>query len=458
MKKILLTLACSAMLLSGANADATKEAIQIQNAFSEVADKAFPAVVVIDVSKTIKSQHSIPQLPPEFEYFFGPRRFFQRPQRVPDREVKGSGSGFIINKEGYIVTNHHVVGGSDRITVQFEDKREYEAKLIGSDPKSDLAVIKIDVDEDLPYLELADSNKVRVGHWAIAIGAPFDMDYSMTVGVVSQKSRAVGLNIYENYIQTDASINPGNSGGPLLNIEGKVIGVNDFIISPNGGQGGNIGLGFAIPSNMAKSIISQLIEEGKVSRPWIGIAMQDLDEKIKKHLDVDKGVLVREVFSGNPADEYGMKPGDVIIKVGDEEVNSSHDLQFAILKFKPGEMIPMEIVRDGDVEEIKVKAGRQKDDEVAGENLNDWSKVNNKLLSDYGLELTEEREELIVSKVISNSSADISGVVKGMQIIAVNKRKVESIKDLKKILKNVGDTILLYLSDGRSNFFVVLNK
>jgi len=366
------------------------QAAQIQDAFSQVADKAFPAVVVINTTKTeaqTAGRH-MPHIPPEFEFFFGPQ--YRWPNQVPPKVIQSRGSGFIIGEDGYIVTNHHVVGGSDRITVQFKDKKEYEAKLIGTDKKSDLAVIKIDADSDLPYLELGNSDEVRVGHWAIAIGAPFNMDYSMTVGVVSQKARSVGLNVYENYIQTDASINPGNSGGPLLNIKGEVIGVNDFIISPNGRLGGNVGLGFAIPSNMVKGIVSQLIDQGKVERPWIGVGLQDLDEEMQKYLGVSSGVLVREVFEDNPADEYGGEAGDVVTHVGGKEVNSSHDLQFAILGYKPGDMILLSIIRDGDEIKLKVKADRQGKDAVAGVKSSDMSKTDNTLLSSFGLEVTED--------------------------------------------------------------------
>jgi len=438
-------------------AEGLSKAIGLQDAFSEVADKAFPAVVVINVTKKVENnrQQQMPQMPPGFEFFYGPRH--RQPQQG-QQQVHGSGSGFIINKEGYIVTNHHVVGDSDKIMVEFQNKKEYEAELIGSDKKSDLAVIKIDTGKELPYLNFADSDKVRVGYWAIAIGAPFNMDYSMTVGIVSQKARAVGLNVYENYIQTDASINPGNSGGPLLNINGEVIGVNDFIISPNGSRSGNIGLGFAIPSNMAKNIIEQLIDKGNVERPWVGIAMQNLDDQIRKHLNVTSGVLIREVFEDNPAANYGLENGDVITHVGGRAVNDSHDLQFAILNYKPGEMIPFTIIRDGEKMVIKVKADRQKKDEVAGANSVDLSTENNKMLTSYGVELTEDDGAVYISKVLPDSSAALSGLRRGMQVKAINRKATNKIKDVKAALKKDGDSVLLYVSDGRSNYFVVLSK
>ena len=458
LKRILTTLTCTALIANTIAADALTEAISIQDAFSAVADKAFPAVVVIKVSKKVSQSNNrnSPQMPPGHEFFYGPRH----PRRNQDQQQKvhGSGSGFIINKDGYIVTNHHVVGDSDEIMVEFQNKKEFKATLIGSDKKSDLAVIKINSEKDLPYLTLADSDKVRVGHWAIAIGAPFNMDFSMTVGVVSQKARSVGLNVYENYIQTDASINPGNSGGPLLNISGEVIGVNDFIISPNGGQSGNIGLGFAIPSNMAKNIIDQLIDMGKVERPWVGIAMQDLNAKMSKHLNVTSGVLVREAFENNPAANYGLETGDVITHVGDTVVKNSHDLQFAILDFKPGEMIPFTVIRDGEKSVIKVKADRQKKDEVAGVNSVDLSRQNNKMLSSYGVELTEEKSSVYISKVLVDSSAELSGLRRGMQIKAINRKRINKVQDVQNALKKNSNSVLLYVSDGQSNYFVVLSK
>lgn len=454
MKKLLITLAFTVFLVTSNSAAPSSKAVEIQDAFSNVADKAFPAVVVINTTK--KVGHNMPQLPPGFEFFFGPR--YRWPNQVPQKEIHSRGSGFIINEHGYIVTNHHVVGDTDRVTVQFKDKREFDAKLIGTDKKSDLAVIKIDAGEDLPYLEFGNSDKVRVGHWAIAVGAPFNMDYSMTVGVVSQKARSVGLNVYENYIQTDASINPGNSGGPLLNIKGEVIGVNDFIISPNGGQGGNIGLGFAIPSNMAKNIIEQLMSRGKVDRPWIGIGLQDLDDEMRKHLGVSSGVLVREVFKGNPAEKYGVEPGDIITHVGEKKVNNSHDLQFAILNYKPDDMIPLSIIRDGDEIKVKVKAERQQNEEVAGVSSRDLNKENNTLLASFGLELAEDNGAIYVSKVLDNSSAALSGIRRGMQVKAVNRKKVKKMKDVKEALKRESRSVLLYVSNGRTNYFVVLSK
>ena len=458
MRRFLLTLICTTLIICNNSyaADSLSKAISLQDAFASVADTAFPAIVVIRVTKKIHSQQLIDgqQIPPGFEFFFGPQNHRQQREQL----VQGSGSGFIINKDGYIVTNFHVVGDCEEIIVQLKNKKEYKAKVIGSDKKSDLAVIKIDAEKDLPFLKLADSDKVRVGHWAIAVGAPFNMDYSMTVGVVSQKARSVGLNVYENYIQTDASINPGNSGGPLLNIKGEVIGINDFIISPNGPQSGNIGLGFAIPSNMVKNIIGQIISTGKVERPWIGIAMQELNDKIREHMGVKSGVLIRDVFENNPAAKYGLEPGDVVTHVGEKEVNTPHDLQFAVLNFKPGDMIPFTIIRDGKEKQIKVKADRQKKDEVAGTNSFDDSIENNKILSSYGVELTENRGAIYISKVIPGSSAELSGLRPGMQIKEINRLPVKNLEQIKEALGRNSSSLLLYIVDGRSKYFVVLSK
>jgi serine protease Do len=235
----------------------------------------------------------------------------------------------------------------EEITVKLYDGREFKAEVVGTDQKTDLALLKVNSGTKLPVLEFADSDKVKVGHWSIAIGAPYSFDYSMTVGIVSQKGRSVGINAYKNYIQTDAAINMGNSGGPLLNLDGDVIGVNDFIVTGNGYSQGNIGLGFAIPSNMAKDVMEHLMKGGKMVRPWIGIGMEPMSPEMKKQSKCENGVMVREVHVGNPADKAGIEPGDIIISIEGQPVNQPRDVQFAVLKHNPGDKIIFTVMRDG---------------------------------------------------------------------------------------------------------------
>ena len=278
----------------------------LQTKFAEVAEKCIPAVVVIRTGRSIQG-HPVTYDPYEdiYRYFYGGKSAEKKVQT-------GQGSGFFIRYDGYILTNFHIVKGQDYFTVVLADKREFEAKVIGTDPFSDLALLKIDAAEKFPYLEFANTDNLKIGHWAIAIGAPFSLNHTVTAGIISHKQRTVGLNVHENFIQTDTSINPGNSGGPLLNLEGKVIGVNDFILSPSAG---NIGLSFAIDGNLSKKISGELMQSGTVKRPWIGISMADISAEHKKMLNLKSGVAAINVVYGAPAQKAGIKDEDIILEV-----------------------------------------------------------------------------------------------------------------------------------------------
>ena len=287
-------------------------------AFVNVVKKAKPAVVHIRVEKTTSSplrgqggedifNH------PFFDQFFGPQNR-QRPDRPQRREHKqrGQGSGFIISKDGFILTNNHVIEDADVIKVSLSDDREFDARLIGSDPQSDVALLKIEDPENLPVIALGDSDALEVGEWVIAIGNPFGLSQTVTVGVVSAKGRSsVGINQYENFIQTDAAINPGNSGGPLINVHGEVVGINTALFSKTGGY---MGIGFAIPINMARSIEDQLQKDGKVTRGWLGVVIQNVDKELAESFGLKEagGILVSEVQKDSPASKAGIKQGDVI--------------------------------------------------------------------------------------------------------------------------------------------------
>ena len=322
---------------------------QLNDAFASVYEKVAPAVVVIEVKRS--SDVSLNGLPEGLEFFL------RRPDDLPSQTNQGS--GFIISPDGYILTNDHVVGDASEegISVRLKDGRKYPASLIGMDDKSDLAVIKIDA-KDLPVVELGDSDAARVGQFAFAIGAPFELPYTFTVGVVSAKGRTNLTNSrsYEEYIQTDASINPGNSGGPLCDIDGRVIGVNTLIYRMNRG------LGFAIPINLAKEVSRQLVSNGRVSRPWLGIEIVGIEESeaLQRYFpDVQKGVVVNGIEPGTPASGSDLRAGDIILKVDDIPVSVSRDVQREILGKKVGQRVQLEVWRNGKVSLVSMPTGEQ---------------------------------------------------------------------------------------------------
>ncbi len=353
------TLIVGVLLATGGCKDKGKQATEVigfPQSFADLAEKVKPAVVNISTEKTVR----IPGSP--FRHFFGPdespfgdffNRFFGD---IPDRELKQQslGSGFIIDKDGYIITNNHVVEGADEIKVKLADGREFKAKVIGRDSKTDLALIKISsVFKNLPTLSLGDSDKVRVGDWVLAIGNPFGLEHTVTQGIISASGRAIGAGPYDNFLQTDAPINPGNSGGPLVNLKGEVIGINTAIIA--GGQG----IGFAIPSNMAKSVISQLKEKGRVTRGWIGVSIQSLTPEIAYvvGLKEPKGALVADVVPGGPADYAGIRRGDIIISFDGKTIKDISDLPKIVAQTDIGKMVEMKIIRQGKELTINIKVG-----------------------------------------------------------------------------------------------------
>jgi serine protease Do len=312
----------------------------IQDEFAAVAEKSTPAVVVVrtgrHINRRVRTGDTYEDL---YNYYYGQEQV--RRQLVPT----GQGSGFFVNADGYILTNYHIVKEQDYFRVTLYDGREFDAALAGEDPLSDLALLRIDAaGEKFPYLTFADSDKVKPGHWAIAIGAPFNLSYTVTVGVVSFNRRTVGMNPHENFIQADVSINPGNSGGPLLDIDGKVIGVNDFILSP---QGGNIGLSFAIAGNLAQRIYEDLINYGKVERSWVGIGMAELPAAVKKEYKLTHGVVLNQLYRNSPAHQGGLRTGDIILEVDGQKVQQLNMVRLQILSRRPNEKIKFLIRRDG---------------------------------------------------------------------------------------------------------------
>jgi len=461
-----LGIAAGALVGQGVAAAPGEEAMQLQNAFREVAKKAFPAVVVITNKQVIREEPMYYGLPPEFQHFFGiPMQPGQRQRQESRRETPvpaGKGSGVIIRGTGLIVTNCHVIREADALEVKLHDGRVFDSyqdedavKVVGMDEETDLAVLQIGSGKltDLPTLSLADSDSVMVGDWAIAVGAPFNLDYSVTVGVVSQKGRYdVNVNTYENYIQTDASINPGNSGGPLLSINGEIIGINDFIMTGGGGGRGNIGLGFAIDSNLVEQVVTGIEEHGEVIRPWLGIAMQQMSDELKEQFGVDRGVLVSEVVEDEPGDKAGLKTGDVILEVGDKEVRTPHDVQLAVLAYSPGNEISFLIDRRGKEKTIKVKArrkGGERTSTIAGRD---------EMLNKLGLALEEDDEGVVVVGVVGRSAADMAQLQRGDRVMEVNRSPVKTVDEaISTLNKSEKGSAVFYIDRRGHRFFALLN-
>jgi len=336
------------------------------NLIVEIAKKQNPAVVFV-TSKT-KFQPAKGNTPPNRNRFgqFGP---FGRPgHQQPPAPRGGSGTGFIIDKEGYILTNHHVVDNADVIKITLDNEKEFEAELIGSDSKTDIALLKIIKQTgdftDFPYLTLGNSSDVEVGEWVVAIGNPFGLDHTVTTGVVSAKARNIGAGPYDEYIQTDASINPGNSGGPLLNMSGDVIGINTAIFSRTGG---NVGIGFTIPINMASDILEELKKDGKVTRGWLGVMIQKITPELAETFKLadSHGALVNDVVPNGPAAMGGLKRGDVIVMFNGKEIVSVENLPKHVASVEPGKSVQVEIVRDGSKKFLDVTIAKMKEEKRA---------------------------------------------------------------------------------------------
>ncbi len=468
-------LVCFLLLTGQAGATTSENEIAMLDrsakAFSSVVRKAGPAVVYISVEKTSKTFNGRGQLDmfndPFFEHFFGKKfdRFRQEPSPFKQH---GAGSGFIISENGLILTNNHVVDDADTIRVRLADKREFTASVVGTDPQSDVALIKIK-GKDLPTLALGDSNKLEVGEWVIAIGSPFELSQSVTVGVVSAKGRSrIGINDYENFIQTDAAFNPGNSGGPLLNIHGKVIGINTAIFSRSGGS---MGIGFAIPINMAKSVEKQLRSNGKVTRGWLGLAIQDMNEDLAQSFGVNKaeGILVAEITKGSPAQKAGIQAGDILLALNRNKVIDVTDLRNRIAMTTPGNKVSLQLIREGIKKEVQVVIAEQPADFSQATRMRS-RKNNSSLLDNMGLTLQELTAELaqqfgytdgqgvLITQVTPSSPADSVGLQPGQLIEEVNRIRVHSLAELKKAVKKKKQPqqILLRVRAGEYSKYVVL--
>ena len=380
-------------------------------------------------------------------------------ERMPN--VPGSGSGVIIDAQGYILTNNHVVGDAAEVEVRLSDKTKFIAQVVGKDPDTDLAVLKVTTDRALPYAIFGDSGEVKVGQWALAVGNPFGLDRTVTLGVVSGMGREnMNLSRYENFIQTDASINPGNSGGPLFNVHGEVIGINTAII--NFAQG----IGFAIPSNMAKQVFQQLVARGKVIRGWLGVGIQPVTAELANKFGVaeGQGVLVNEVFENDPAARAGIKPGDIITKVDGKPVDTPNVLSRLIAGIEPGAAASIEVVRDGKRQVLSVSLSERKENVIVASVPPSRTEVKLGIdVQDLTAELAEkfklkDSKGVLIAKVDQGSIAQAEGLREGDLIKEVNRHEVASVSEFSTAVSKVkrGETVLLRVLRETRAFYVVL--
>jgi serine protease Do len=430
-----------------------------KSGFVEVAKKVKPSVVAIRSERTVTVGPGVGE-----DFFKGtPFEDFLKQHGGPPvkRKQMGEGSGVIVDGKGYILTNYHVVAGAEKISVHLFDGRELKGTVRGTDSRTDLAVVHVEA-TDLPVAMLGDSDKIQVGEWAIAIGSPFGLEETVTVGVISAKGRSgLGTGNYEDFIQTDASINPGNSGGPLVNIDGEVIGINAMIIQP--GQG----IGFAIPINLAKTIMVELIKTGKVIRPWVGIGLQDITPDLMKffNLKEKEGTLISQVYGGSPAEKAGLKVGDVVVEVDGVKITNSQDVVREVLKKQVGQKVNFVILREGKRTEISVTTAQMPEKiEERGpvKRAREWfglrvSNVTPDIAKQLGLTKTEG---VVIVGVEPNSVAQSAGLKAGDIILEVNRQKVFNENDYRSVMeKTQPDQGILFLIDREgSTFFVTLTE
>jgi serine protease Do len=438
--------------------------VQVPN-FADLAEHLKPSVVNINTSQVMKGQRrTMPRMPfpnpfgerDPFEEFF--ERFFggENPQREFRR--RSLGSGFIINREGYIVTNNHVVENASDIKISLSDKEEYEAKVIGRDPKTDVALIKIEARKDLPAAALGDSNKLRVGEWVMAIGNPFGLGHTVTTGIVSAKGRIIGATAYDDFIQTDASINPGNSGGPLFNMNGEVVGINSAIIAS--GQG----IGFAVPVNVAKDLLIPLREKGRVVRGWLGVQVQRVTPELAKSfgLDRERGALVADVMPDTPAEKAGVERGDIIVEFNGRKIEEMNDLPRVVASIPPNTEVPMKLLRKGQEKVVQVKVAEMKEERVAagsGTLEEGLGMTVQELTPEIARNLgVSESKGVIVTNVEDGTPAEEAGIRRGDVILEVNQKKVENLRDYRAALGRVGgtDSLLMLVRRGNNVLYVAL--
>ena len=432
---------------------------KINSAVAEVAGAATPAVVNISSTKTVHMRNM--QSPffndPFFRDFFGGNLPGSGKQK--DFKESGLGSGVIVSGDGYILTNNHVIDNADEITVRLSDKRVFKGKVIGADPKTDLAVVRINAGK-LPYLKLGDSDQLKVGEMVIAVGNPFGLNQTVTSGIISAKGRAnVGLAEYEDFLQTDAPINPGNSGGAMVNIRGELIGINTAILTSSGGSEG---VGLAIPSNMAKSVMESLIKKGKVVRGWLGVSIQTLTPELAKQMNLknEKGALIADVMDDSPASRAGIQRGDVVLEFDGREVADSGKLKNMVAGVQPGQNVKLKILRDGVEKTLTVQIGEMtaRTQKMTGQADNQFRGVTvQNLTADIrrSLQLPGRLKGVVVADISDDSpAADV--LAQGDVILEINRQKIESVADYNKAVSGVksGKQALVLVYRNGSSVFI----
>jgi serine protease Do len=436
-----------------------KSAVHVRD-FASLAKQIAPVVVNISTTQAVERRES------PFANPFGDdslndfwRKFFGDPPLGGPLRRQGLGSGFIVDGDGTILTNNHVIENAEKIIVKLHDNREFDGQVIGRDPKTDIAVIKIDVKQDLPVAKLGNSDLLEVGGWVVAMGSPFGLSHTMTAGIISAKGRWIGAGPYDDFIQTDASINPGNSGGPLINMRGEVVGVNTAIFSRTGG---NIGIGFAIPINLVKELLPQLKSRGKVIRGWLGVSIQRVTPEIAEGLGMEKGrgALVANVIEGSPADEGGIKRGDVIVEYDGERVDESDQLPLLVARTNVGKSASVTVLREGKKIPINVKIGELKEEEVVASGREPGKlglavqNVTPEIAESLGL---DGAAGVVVAAVEPQSAASEAGLRRSDVILEVNRRRIGNVGDFQKAVNDAKSGANLFLiRRGGNNLFLAL--
>jgi serine protease Do len=436
--------------MNGISATPDTAVKMVPESFSSLAKTVSPGVVHVQVEKTVQGS-------PQMFHGFGGQPFGEQSpwgsgphsngENGSEYRQPGLGSGFIIDKDGTIVTNNHVVENADKISVTLQDGREFDADIVGLDPYTDLALIKVNAGEDLPTVKLGSSDDVNVGEWVVAIGNPFGLDHTVTAGIVSAKGRVIGSGPYDDFIQTDTSINPGNSGGPLINMRGEVIGINTMIIA--GGQG----IGFAIPIDLAKGIIAQLQKDGEVTRGWLGVTVQNVSGDVAAYYGIKdgSGLLVADTVPGDPADRAGIKPKDIILNVNGKPISKSRDLTMLVAGLGVGQTAKVTVLRDGKQKTLDVQIAKRP------VTLAEAAAPRKSKEAEFGFQVADITPEMaqrynlsaegavMVVGVQSGSKADKAGIQKGDVVIEVNRKPVESVSSLKKLIAQYKDSDRLAL-------------
>ncbi len=433
----------------------------LPDSFADLAAAQADSVVNISTTKLVRGQglqgFGFPPGSP-FEDFF--QDFFQN---MPPQERHALGTGFILSADGYIVTNNHVIDGADEVLVKMRDGKEYEARVIGVDPKLDVALIKVDA-KGLKAVKLGDSDRLRVGDWVVAIGNPFGLEQTVTAGIVSAKGRVIGSGPYDDFIQTDAAINPGNSGGPLFNVRGEVVGINTAIYSRSGG---NNGIGFAIPINLARSVLNDLREKGHVTRARLGVHISDIDKATQKALGLKtrEGALVPQVEAGSAADKAGIRAGDVIVSLDGVKIRKAHDLPIRVARHAPGDKVRVGIIRDGKPKTIVVTVEEMPEEAVAsagrhvGKGKVRLGIVGENLSADLARSLeTRVKSGVVVKQVQRGSPAARAGIQRGDVIYRINGEPVKNLRALARLLKGFepGDVLRVMLDRHGDQVFTLV--